>query len=359
MRGLSGKAALVTGAASGIGRACALRLADEGVSVAALDLPGSDLSHVVQEAKARGAAAIAIECDVTRSPEVKSAVEAAVGHFGSLSFLVNSAGIAPGEGNVIDCPEETWDRIMAVNVKGVFLCCKYTVPHMLRTGHGAVVNLSSVFGFVGLRGECAYEASKGAIVNVTRQMALEWAQAGVRVNCLCPSDCDTPMLAGLMQPGADPDQEKARLAEPIPMGRLGQADEVAAAAAFLLSDEASFITGAALTVDGGFLAQLPHPVLSPWAGPRILSADVGQDLARAGQHHPGGGRVAAVDDEDGLQRVQEAADVGQPGRAEHQQDRQDRHPVEKRWTGDRERPRQSGLSPEIAAMLMKLDQRPA
>ncbi len=255
MRGLEGKAALVTGAASGIGRATALRLAEEQVAVALVDVSGEALEEVAVDIASRGGDAAALVADVTDARQIEAAVHAAVGRFERLNFVVNSAGIAPGEGNVVDCPEETWDRVLAVNVKGVFLTCKYAVPHLLGGGGGAVVNLSSVFGFVGLEGECAYEASKGAVINLTRQMALEWAPHGVRVNCLCPSDCDTPMLRGLMQPAADVEEEKARLARPIPMGRLGTAAEVAAAAAFLCSDEASFITGAAIVVDGGFLTR--------------------------------------------------------------------------------------------------------
>ncbi|HUN35967.1 MAG TPA: SDR family oxidoreductase [Trebonia sp.] len=255
MRGLAGRAAVVTGGGSGLGAACAARLAAEGCAVALLDLRAEAAEVVAADITARGGRAVAIDCDVTSEDSVARAVGRCADELGGPRLLVNSAGIAPGEGGVTSCEPRQWDRVMAVNVRGTYLVARQVLPPMIAAGGGAVVNLSSVFGFRGLTGECAYAASKAAIVNLTRQMSLDHARDGVRVNCVCPSDCDTPMIDGLVAREPDPAAAKARLADAIPLGRLGRAEEVASAVAFLCSDEASFITGVALPVDGGFLAR--------------------------------------------------------------------------------------------------------
>jgi NAD(P)-dependent dehydrogenase (short-subunit alcohol dehydrogenase family) len=255
MRGLAGRVAVVTGGGSGLGSACAARLAAEGCVVAVLDRRADAAEKVAADIVAAGARAVAIACDVTSDDSVAMAIGQCAAELGAPRVLVNSAGIAPGEGGVTSCPPEQWDRVMAVNVRGTYLTARHALPPMIDAGGGAVVNLSSVFGFRGLAGECAYAASKAAIVNLTRQMALDHATGGVRVNCVCPSDCDTPMIDGLVARDEDPAAAKAKLAEAIPLGRLGRAEEVASAVAFLGSDEASFITGVALPVDGGFLAR--------------------------------------------------------------------------------------------------------
>jgi NAD(P)-dependent dehydrogenase (short-subunit alcohol dehydrogenase family) len=255
MRGLAGRTAVVTGGGSGLGAACAARLAAEGCRVAVLDLRVDAAEAVAKDIVGHGGSAIAIACDVTSDESVAAALARCADELGPPLVLVNSAGIALGEGGVTSCPPDQWDRVMAVNVRGTFLTARHAVPPMIKAGGGAVVNLSSVFGFRGLPGECAYAASKAAIVNLTRQMSLDYAGHRVRVNCVCPSDCDTPMIDGLVAREADPVAAKARLAEAIPLGRLGRAEEVASAVAFLASDEASFITGVALPVDGGFLAR--------------------------------------------------------------------------------------------------------
>jgi NAD(P)-dependent dehydrogenase (short-subunit alcohol dehydrogenase family) len=253
--GLRGKVALVTGGGSGIGRATAHRLAREGASVAVVDIREEPATRTTEEIRASGGTAAAVRCDVTQAAQVKEAVATIASQLGGLSLLVNAAGIFTAEGSVVDCDEQNWDRVLAVNLKAAFLTAKHAVPEMRKGGGGAIVNIASVYGFRGLPGECAYDASKGAVINLTRQMAMDFAREGIRVNAVCPSDCDTPLLEALFEPGVDPDTEKRRLGEAIPMGRLAQPSDIAAAIAFLCSDDAAFITGVSLPVDGGYLAR--------------------------------------------------------------------------------------------------------
>lgn len=249
---------IITGGGSGLGKATCHRLAADGAQIGVLDLKRESAEAVANEINEGHSSkiAIALEADVTNAEAVESAVANTVKEFGALHGVVNCAGIALGEGGVVNCTEKAWDTMMAVNVKSIFLTGKYAIPEISRAGGGSVVNIASVFGFVVNKDECAYAASKGAVVNLTRQMALQHAEDKVRVNAICPADADTPLIEGLIgKSGADLEAEKADLAAPIPMGHLTKPEDVAAAIAFLLSPDSTFITGVSLPVDGGFLIQ--------------------------------------------------------------------------------------------------------
>ena len=245
---LMDKVALVTGAGSGIGRATALRFGAEGAKVACVDADGQAAVQTARSIVESGAAAIALHADVTSEAQCAAMVEQAVAAFGRLCILVNSAGVrarATGE----DAPVEEWRRVVDVNCNGTYLACRAAFQALGRD-RGAVVNLASIFGLVGGATSSAYAASKGAIVNLTRQLALEWAPR-IRVNCVCPGVIETPMTAPLR---ADP-AWTASVLEGYPLGRFGQPEEIAAAILYLASDEAAFVTGVALPVDGGYTAR--------------------------------------------------------------------------------------------------------
>ena len=254
MNGLSTRIALVSGAGSGIGPATAHRLAVEDCRVANVDVRLTAAQAVADEVIALHGEAIPVLADVTSSEQVERAVASVVEASGSLNYVVNYAGIALGGGGVVACPESDWDKTMAVNVKNIYLTGKFGIPAIIAAGGGAVVNVTSVFGLVAAPDECASAASKGAIMNLTRQMTLQHAADGVRVNVVVPSDTDTPLIASLLGVSGDELTEaKKQLAVPIPLGRLTEASEIAASIAFLLSDDARFITGFCLLVDSGFL----------------------------------------------------------------------------------------------------------
>ena len=246
---LAGKVALITGAGSGIGRACSARFIHEGARVIAVDLEKPDLNF--------GPSFIPISGDVTNSNSCESMLQAALDKFGQVDILVNSAGVSarnalPENSNA----EEIWDKVIEVNLKGTYLPSWYVVPEMKKTGGGSIINLASIMGLVGYPvglggGFNAYPPSKGGVVQFTKTLATDLARENIRVNCICPGFVETNLTKNLTS-DADTNEMLKRL---HPMGRLGKAEEIASAALFLASDDASFITGSSLVVDGGYTAQ--------------------------------------------------------------------------------------------------------
>jgi NAD(P)-dependent dehydrogenase (short-subunit alcohol dehydrogenase family) len=254
-RRFEGKRVIVTGGASGIGKATVERFLEEGAKVAIIDVSERNGAAVAAELRDKGHDPLLITGDVTSPKDVKRMIAKVLEEFGGIDVLFNNAGILV-EGTVEEVSEEGWDRIMGVNVKGPFLMSKEVVPVMLKQGKGVIVNNASCSGLVGDRNAIAYNASKGAVVLMTKCLALDYAEKGIRANCVCPGEIDTPMFRQEAQARNMPVEEYRKvLCEYHPIGRLGVPVEVANAVLFLASDEASFITGTALSVDGGYTCQ--------------------------------------------------------------------------------------------------------
>ncbi len=246
---LKDKVAIITGAASGIGRATAKLFAEHGAKVVVADIDNEGSEQTVTEIRDKGNESIFIRTDVTVNNDTQNLVEQAVETFGKLDILFNNAGIAMRL-PVAELPEEDWHRCLDVNLNGVFLCAKAAIPAMQKNGGGTIINMSSIYGIVGADVRAAYVASKGAVTNLTRGMALDYAQDNIRVNCICPGFVETPLVAGVIN---TPD-EYQKLADKHPMQRLGQPIEIAYGALYLASDESAFVTGIALPIDGGYTA---------------------------------------------------------------------------------------------------------
>ena len=251
---LENKVALVTGAGSGIGRASSLALAREGATVVVSDIDASAAEETLSTIKERSGDGIVVHADVSKAADVQALVARVVATYGRLDCAYNNAGIEGFRaGRLHEYPEETWDRLIDVNLKGIWLCLKYEIQQMLEQGGGAVVNAASVVGLVGGRRMSSYCASKHAIVGLTKAAALEYAQDGIRVNAVCPGIIDTPMMDRITadrEPGF-----KEAVGSRQPIGRLGTSEEIAESVAWLCSDAASLVTGMAMAVDGGFTTQ--------------------------------------------------------------------------------------------------------
>ncbi|ELR71105.1 3-oxoacyl-[acyl-carrier protein] reductase [Fulvivirga imtechensis AK7] len=244
------KVALVTGGAFGIGKATAILFARKGAKVAVADW--IEDSETIDIIKKEGGEAIFIKCDVSKPADVAEMVNKTVKAFGRLDYAVNNAGIEGVNAPVHECTEENWDKTININLKGIWLCMKNEIPVMLKQGKGAIVNIASIAGLVGFPGLPAYVASKHAVVGLTKTAALENAKAGIRVNVVCPGVIKTPMVDRVT--GKDKTVEKA-YEDMEPVGRMGQPEEVAEAIIWLSSDAASFVTGDAMAVDGGWIAK--------------------------------------------------------------------------------------------------------
>jgi dihydroanticapsin dehydrogenase len=252
----AGKGVVVTGGASGIGKATVARFLEEGAKVALVDISEKNGKKTLSELKRRGlTSARLIAGDVTDSTEVKRIVREAKAYLGKIDVLFNNAGILV-EGTIEQVSEEGFDRIMAVNVKGIFLMSKEVIPIMLKQRKGVIVNNASCSGLVGDRNAVAYNTSKGAVVLMTRCLALDYARKNIRANCVCPGEIDTPMFRQEAKARKMPIKEyRKELCDYHPVGRIGRPEEVANAVLFLASDDASFITGTAFSVDGGYTCQ--------------------------------------------------------------------------------------------------------
>jgi NAD(P)-dependent dehydrogenase (short-subunit alcohol dehydrogenase family) len=252
---LENKVAIVTGGAMGIGKGIASVFLDEGAKVVIADVNREVGEKTAVELSGDGREVVFIECDVADEAAIKKMVDGTLERFKTLHVLVNNAGIGVYK-TVLDTSTEEWDRCLAVNLRGVFLCSKYAIPHIKAAGGGAIVNVASVHSYQNVGGTAPYAASKGGVVTLTRVMAIDYGKDKIRVNAICPGWIYTPLIQGIFAGDPDPEKAKAAVERRQVLGRLGEPEEVGQAAAFLASDESSYITGASLMVDNGMTALL-------------------------------------------------------------------------------------------------------
>lgn len=252
---LQNKVAIVTGAGKGIGQGIARVFVKYGAKVVVADWDEAAGAQTAEELRQAGGDAIFVKCDVSNEEQVKALIQATVDKYGRIDILVNNAGIGVYT-PVLETSLEQWNRCLAVNLTGVFLCSKYALPHIKAAGGGAIVNIASVHSYQNVGGTAPYAASKGGVVALTRVMAIDHGRDNIRVNAICPGWIDTPLIRGIFASAPDPVEARRAVERRQILGRLGTPEEVGEAAAFLASDEASYITGASLMVDNGMTAQL-------------------------------------------------------------------------------------------------------
>lgn len=249
----AGKVALVTGAASGIGRATALAFAREGASVVVADVSEEGNQETARLIEKEGGRAIAVRCDVAQTTDVKAALAKTVAAFGRLDFAFNNAGVEPNKlAATAELEEEEWNRIIDINLRGVFLCMKHEIPLILKQGGGAIVNTSSGAGIIGIKGSPAYTAAKHGVIGLTRSAALDYAAQNIRVNAVCPGYIDTPMMGRYT---GDTPEGRAKVIAEEPAGRMGEPEEIAGAVVWMCSDAAAFMVDHAMVIDGGQTVQ--------------------------------------------------------------------------------------------------------
>jgi NAD(P)-dependent dehydrogenase (short-subunit alcohol dehydrogenase family) len=247
---LEGKVAIITGAGAGIGREASIQFAREGARVVCADLAAETGEETLQLLRGAGGEGAFFQGDAAASEDVRRLVEEAVGRYGKLDVFYANAGVVPG-GTAVECSEEEWDRTMIINARSVFLACKHAIPAMQASSGGSIVCTSSVAGLVGVRNRAAYSASKMAVIGLVRSVAIDHVQDGIRINAICPGTVDTPSLQGRLRATGDYEEALKQFVARQPMGRLGRAEEIAALALYLASDESAYMTGTYLTIDGG------------------------------------------------------------------------------------------------------------
>jgi NAD(P)-dependent dehydrogenase (short-subunit alcohol dehydrogenase family) len=251
---LEGKVCVITGAGGGMGRDAALLFSEEGARVCVADVDGGAAEQTASDARE----AFAVQVDVADDASVRAMYEETASRYGGIDVLYNNAGISPADdASILETELDAWERVQDVNTKGVFLCCKHGIPHLLRRGGGSVINVASFVALVGAAtSQISYTASKGAVLSLSRELAVQFARQGVRVNALCPGPVETPLLLGIW--GDDPAAAQRRLVH-LPMGRLAKPREIVNAALFLASDESSYVNGSTFLVDGGLTAAYVTP----------------------------------------------------------------------------------------------------